>query len=99
MSACEHFVSGMDASGVALLVGVSTTGAGGWIRTVELPGGATLRCSRTFPLHGHRPSAMSGIPPHVHVSPTIESLRSGSDIVLDTAVERLRSGEPLPERD
>ncbi|MAF10137.1 hypothetical protein CMK11_06760 [Candidatus Poribacteria bacterium] len=99
MSACEHFVSGMDASGVALLVGVSTTGAGGWIRTVELPGGATLRCSRTFPLHGHRPSAMSGIPPHVHVSPTIASLRSGADIVLDTAVERLRSGEPLPERD
>ncbi|MBT3269270.1 hypothetical protein HN371_19145 [Candidatus Poribacteria bacterium] len=99
MSACEHFVSGMDASGIILLVGVSTTGAGGWIRSVDLPGGATLRCSRTFPLHGHRPSAMSGIPPHVHVSQTIESLRSGSDIVLDTAVERLRSGEPLPDRE
>jgi hypothetical protein len=42
---------------------------------------------------------MSGIPPHVHVSQTIESLRSGSDIVLDTAVERLRSGEPLPDRE
>ncbi len=99
MSACEHFVSGMDASGVALLVGVSTTGAGGWIQTVDLPGGATLRCSRTFPLHGYRPSAMSGIPPHIHVSPTVASLRSSTDIVLDTAIGRLRSGEQLPERD
>ncbi len=99
MSACEHYVSGMDATCVALLVGVSTTGAGGWIQTVDLPGGATLRCSRTFPLHGYRPSAMSGIPPHIHVSPTIASLRASADIVLDTAIERLRSGEPLPDRD
>ncbi len=62
---CEHFVSGMEASGVAALIGRPTTGACGWSRNIELPGGATLWCSLTFPFHGKEPSPLHGIPTHI----------------------------------
>ena len=42
MSACEHFVSGMAEAG-ALLCGTPTSGACGWIRSVDLPGGHAAR--------------------------------------------------------
>lgn len=50
-SACEHFVSGMKEAG-ALLVGEPTTGACGWSKPINLPGGAVLYVSKTFPIHG-----------------------------------------------
>jgi C-terminal processing protease CtpA/Prc len=37
-SACEHFVSGIRASGEAILVGRPTTGACGWRKPIPLPG-------------------------------------------------------------
>lgn len=87
-SACEHFVSGMFEAG-ATLVGTPTTGACGWSRPINLPGGVTLYCSLTFPLHGKVPSPLSGIEPHRLVEPTIEDIRSGRDAVLEEAVALL----------
>jgi carboxyl-terminal processing protease len=94
-SACEHFVSGMLAAG-ACLVGMPTNGACGWIQRIDLPGGATLFCSRTFPLHGTTPSPRHGIEPHLRVPLTRADLQAGRDVVLARAVEWLRSGDPLP---
>jgi carboxyl-terminal processing protease len=91
-SACEHFVSGMRASGVALLIGRPTTGACGWSKAIALPGGATLYCSLTFPFHGTEPSPLHGIEPDRLVLPTLEALRAGSDLILDEAIACLRSG-------
>lgn len=88
-SACEHFVSGMYEAG-ALLVGTPTVGACGWSKRIELPAGVELRCSLTFPLHGKTPSPLNGIAPHYLVTPTIEDLRAGRDIVLEKAKELLR---------
>jgi len=96
-SACEHFVSGMLAAG-ACLVGMPTNGACGWSRRIDLPGGAALFCSRTFPLHGGTPSPLHGMEPHFRVPLTREDLRAGKDAALDQALNWLRSGEPLPSR-
>jgi len=87
-SACEHFVSGMFEAG-ALLVGTPTTGACGWSKGIDLPGGVTLYCSLTFPLHGKVPSPLHGIEPHHLVTPTIEDLRAGRDTVLEKAMALL----------
>jgi len=87
-SACEHFVSGMFEAG-ALLVGTPTTGACGWSKNIDLPGGVSLRCSLTFPLHGKMPSPLHGIEPHHLVEPTLEDIRTGRDTVLEEALTLL----------
>ena len=97
-SACEHFVSGMDAAGEACLVGTATNGACGWMRRIDLPCGATLTCSMSFPLHGGVPSPLHGIEPHYRVPPRLADLAAGRDAVLETALAWLASGQPLPER-
>lgn len=89
-SACEHFVSGMRASGAAILVGRPTTGACGWSKPIPLPGGATLRCALTFPFHGAEPSPLHGIEPDLLVLPTLEALRAGRDLVIEDAIAALR---------
>ena len=93
-SACEHFVSGMYEAG-ALLVGTPTTGACGWSKGIDLPGGVTLRCALTFPLHGKVPSPLHGIEPHHLVTPTIEDIRAGRDTVLEKAMALLNSTRAL----
>jgi C-terminal processing protease CtpA/Prc len=87
-SACEHFVSGMFEAG-ALLVGTPTSGACGWSKEIDLPGGVTLRCALTFPLHGKVPSPLHGIEPHHLVTPTVEDIRAGRDTVLEKAITLL----------
>jgi carboxyl-terminal processing protease len=98
MSATEHFVSGMLEAG-ALLCGTPTSGACGLIRTVELPGGASVNVSRTFPLHtGGAPSPLLGMVPHLWQPPGVADLRAGRDSALRAGVAWLRSGQPLPAR-
>jgi C-terminal processing protease CtpA/Prc len=93
-SACEHFVSGMFEAG-AILVGTPTIGACGWSKEILLPGGVSLRCSLTFPLHGKVPSPLNGIEPHYLVTPTIADIRAGRDTVLEKAITLL-TGPSVP---
>ena len=72
-----------------MLVGTPTTGACGWSKPIHLPGGVTLYCSLTFPLHGKVPSPLMGIPPHHLVTPTIDDIRTGRDTVLEKAITLL----------
>ena len=92
-SACEHFVSGMRASGAALLVGRPTTGACGWRKAIHLPGGSVLYCALTIPFHGAEPSPLHGIEPDLLVLLTLEALRAGPDLVIEEAIVALRSGK------
>ena len=96
-SACEHFVSGMDASAAACLVGLPTTGACGLSRSLPLRCGATLHCALTFPLHGGVPSPLHGIEPHIRVEPSLADLRAGRDGALEVALAWLRGGGGVPE--
>lgn len=84
-SACEHFVSGAEATGRMLLVGTPTAGSSGGPKAVTLPSGAVVRISRAI---GFRANGIvfegHGIPPHIEVKPKV-----GSDIILETAVKVL----------
>ena len=98
-SACEHFVSGMEAMGHVLLVGTPTNGAGGGPTLVELCDGTKVAISRALGLRangvvfeGH------GIPPHIVSSPSLEDLRRGRDAALDISEAWLLSGDPIPVR-
>jgi carboxyl-terminal processing protease len=98
MSACEHFVSGMIEAG-ALACGTPTSGACGWIRTVELPEGLRLNVSQTFPLHtAGIPSPMLGIAPHIWAPRMLAELRLGKDTALTAALTWLKSREAVPAR-
>jgi carboxyl-terminal processing protease len=98
MSACEHFVSGMVEAG-AVTCGTPTSGAGGLIRTVQLPGGARLNISRTFPFHtGGIPSPQLGIAPHLWAPRTLADVRAGEDTALKAALRWIKSNDPLPLR-
>jgi C-terminal processing protease CtpA/Prc len=98
MSACEHFVSGMSEAG-ALLVGTPTSGACGWIRGVDLPVGARVNVSQTFPLHtAGIPSPLLGIAPHVWAPVTLKDLREGRDAALEAALRWIEGDDPLPVR-
>jgi C-terminal processing protease CtpA/Prc len=98
MSACEHFVSGMIEGG-ALACGTPTSGACGWIRPVDLPGGVQLHVSRTFPLHtGGIPSPQLGIAPHIWAPPSLKDLRHSKDTALGAALLWIKSKNPLPVR-
>jgi C-terminal processing protease CtpA/Prc len=98
MSACEHFVSGMVEAG-AVTCGTPTSGAGGLIRTVQLPGGVRLNISRTFPFHtGGIPSPQLGIAPHLWAPRTLADVRAGEDTALKAALRWVKSKDPLPLR-
>ena len=98
MSATEHFVSTMAEAG-ALLCGTPTSGACGLIRRVELPGGASLNVSRTFPLHtGGIPSPQLGIAPHLWAERTLRDLTAGQDTALKAALAWVRNKAALPTR-
>jgi len=94
-SACEHFVSGMLEAG-AFLAGAPTDGSCGLSRHVQLPGGAHVSISRSFPLHGKDPSALHGIRPHVHTPYELADLREGRDPALEAALDWLKSNKSLP---
>jgi C-terminal processing protease CtpA/Prc len=98
MSATEHFVSGMAEAG-ALLCGTPTSGACGWIRPLNLPGGARLNSSQTFPLHtGGMPSPLMGIAPHIYAHRTLADLEAGKDTALLAALRWVKSDDHVPER-
>jgi len=100
VSACEHFVSGVEAMRNVLLVGTPTNGAGGGPTVVTLPDGTRVAISRALGLRangvvfeGH------GIPPHIFSTPTLADLRAGRDAALETAKEWILSGAKVPSRD
>jgi carboxyl-terminal processing protease len=98
-SACEHFVSGIEAMKRVLLVGTPTNGAGGGPTLVTLSDGTKVVISRALGLRangvvfeGH------GIPPDIFSSPTLDDLRHGRDAALEIAKAWLLSGKPVPPR-
>jgi carboxyl-terminal processing protease len=98
-SACEHFVSGMEAIGRVLLVGTPTNGAGGGPTVVTLCDGTKVAISRAL---GMRANGVvfegHGIPPHIFSTPSIQDLQGGRDTALELSKAWLSSDQPLPER-
>jgi C-terminal processing protease CtpA/Prc len=99
MSACEHFVSGIEAMDWVLLVGAPTNGAGGGPTSVKLPDGTRVAISRAL---GFRANGVvfegHGIPPHIYSIPTLYDLRQGRDAALELAKAWILSDRGVPAR-
>ncbi len=98
-SACEHFVSGIEAMGHVLLVGLPTNGAGGGPTRVNLGDGTQVMISRALGIRANGVVFEGlGLPPHITLAPTLEDLRHGRDPVLERAKEWVLSNQPIPAR-
>ncbi|MPN10828.1 hypothetical protein SDC9_158125 [bioreactor metagenome] len=98
-SACEHFVSGIEAMGHVLLVGLPTNGAGGGPTRVTLGDGTQVMISRALGIRANGVVFEGlGIPPHIYLAPTLDDLRNGRDPVLERAKEWVLSNQPIPAR-
>lgn len=98
-SACEHFVSGIEAMGRVLLVGLPTNGAGGGPTRVTLGDGTQVMISRALGIRANGVVFEGlGLPPHINLAPTLDDLRNGRDPVLERAKEWILSNQPIPAR-
>ncbi len=88
ISACEELVEPFKNSGRGTLVGETTQGSSGLPYTYNFDNGMTLKIAvkRLYFPDGSEFEGV-GIKPDVEVHPTIESLRSGHDVILEKALE------------
>jgi hypothetical protein len=89
LSQAEHIALHLKAAG-ALMIGAATGGADSSASSFSVPGGITIRFTAALVREPNgRLIQRGGILPDVQVEPTIESIRSGRDEVLERAVEVL----------
>ncbi|MEM1269810.1 MAG: S41 family peptidase [Bacteroidota bacterium] len=90
-SAAEDFAVVFDAMDRGLLVGEKTGGSTGQPLFFELPGGGGARVTTKRDRYPDgRDFVGVGIIPDIAVAPTVESLRAGTDPVLDAAIEAVQ---------
>jgi C-terminal processing protease CtpA/Prc len=74
------------------IVGSTTSGADGDVSPIVLPGGIRTFFSGLGVFYpDHRPTQRVGIVPDVVVRPTVAGIRSGTDEVLEKALERFKN--------
>jgi C-terminal processing protease CtpA/Prc len=93
MSQAEHTGLFFESACDVTFVGSPTTGANGDVTSLLLPGGVRISFTGHDVRHADgRQLQRVGLQPHIHVTPTLEGLRSGKDEVLERALEFLRTG-------
>jgi C-terminal processing protease CtpA/Prc len=85
-SAAEDFVAAFNAMHRGFTVGETTAGSTGQPLFFQLPGGGSARvCTRNDRAPDGTVFEGLGLRPSISISPTIESIRNGSDVVLERA--------------
>ena len=94
VSACEELVEPFKDSGRGVIVGETTEGSSGVPYVYDFHNGMTLAISvkRLYFPDGSEFEGV-GIKPDVEVHLTIESLKSGHDVILEKAIEL--AGKPV----
>jgi carboxyl-terminal processing protease len=93
-SACEDFVMPFKDNGRALIVGETTGGSTGQPFVVELGDGMqAIVGSKHEMFPDGSPFEGVGIRPDLGVSPSVDDLRAGRDVVLERARQRLLAAE------
>lgn len=93
-SAAEDFVAAFDAMHRGITVGEPTAGSTGQPLFFQLPGGGSARvCTRNDRASDGTVFEGLGLRPTIIVSPTIESLREGTDITVERAASVLLSAK------
>jgi C-terminal processing protease CtpA/Prc len=89
-SAGEDFVLAFNALHRGITVGESTGGSTGQPMMFRLPGGGTARiCAKRDLLPDGTPFVGRGLRPDIEARPTVQSVRSGADPVLERALQAL----------
>jgi len=88
-SATTYFTQYMKALPNVTLVGDTTGGGGGMPAFHDLPNGWLLRVSSSRFYSPQGVNIESGIPPHIRVDMSKESMAEGRDDILETAIEIL----------
>lgn len=92
-SAAEDFVLAFNALQRGVTVGESTGGSTGQPLRFTLPGGGSARiCIKRDLTPDGRDFVGKGLVPDIHAAPTVESVRAGSDPVLERALAHLGAG-------
>jgi len=92
-SAAEDFLVVWKNSARGKIVGEPSGGSTGQPLFFQLPGGGTARvCTKRDTFPDGTEWVGKGITPDVLVRPTVADIRAGRDVVLDRAVELLKSG-------
>lgn len=91
-SATTYFTQYMNALPNVTFVGDTTGGGGGMPAFHDLPNGWLLRVSSSRFYSPDGINIESGIPPHISVDMSAESMAEGKDDILEKAIEILRSG-------
>ena len=90
-SATTYFTQYMNALPNVTFVGDTTGGGGGMPAFHDLPNGWLLRVSSSKFYSPEGINIEAGIPPHIRVNMTQESMVRGKDDILEAAIEILRS--------
>lgn len=94
-SAAEDFMVAFATMKRGTIVGEPTGGSTGQPLFVKLPGGGQARiCTKNDTWPDGRQWIGIGIPPDLHVAPTVADVRAGRDTVLDAALAQLRAQLP-----
>ncbi|MFO7923254.1 MAG: S41 family peptidase [Bacteroidales bacterium] len=91
-SATTYFSQYMNALDNVTFVGDTTGGGGGMPAFHDLPNGWLLRVSSSRFYSPRGKNIESGIPPHIQVDMTEESMAEGRDDILEKAIEILKAG-------
>jgi len=86
-SAAEDFVVAFDMAGRGALIGAATGGSTGQPLSFPLPGGGSARvCTKRDRYADGREFVGVGVQPDIEVEPTLASIRSGKDPILERAL-------------
>jgi len=97
-SAAEDFAVTFDTMKRGLIVGEPTGGSTGEALNFALPGGGSARiCAKRVTYVDGREYVGVGVLPQVHVAPTIASIRSGRDVVLEAGIKALQQVSAAPQ--
>jgi C-terminal processing protease CtpA/Prc len=83
----------MNALPNVTFIGDTTGGGGGMPAFWDLPNGWLLRVSSSKFYSPSRVNIESGIPPHIQVNMSVESMVEGRDDILERALEYLRNNQ------
>jgi len=93
-SAAEDFVVAFDMADRGALIGRATGGSTGQPLSFALPGGGNARvCTKRDRYADGREFVGTGVEPDIEVEQTVDSIRSGKDLVLERALKWIEEKE------
>lgn len=90
-SATESLLIEIDYAKRGVLVGENSHGSTGTPLMINLPGGGMARvCTAWVTYPDGKEFLNTGVQPHIYISPTIDDIKNGEDVIMKKGLEELR---------